>query len=1017
MESSSPGEKERVMGLEITGGDAWIAMMMSLIPIDSVLESRFQTALSDPSTSRPCETTSKVMVALLRNGLCLKTMQASNLESNFSDLICRVMNGRPEDEPRFRLPLGKDRGDIRPDGDALILYLAYAFKIRIFVFGSRTKPKVFGPTLSVSSIGIFKHEDALFSCREYLTIEASNPLANEITGPILQFPFNPAPPAASLREESRPNSNRSKFKIDEAAAKSALTEACRAVLETMIKSYIDEARKPDKVVKHGSQKESLQHSRSMSFENLKRCARVPQGVWSKALGLVQKSRPGSEGMQASDLQVVLRNNTKAIDVWREVLRLDFNRLWTAAEEKPVEQESSSSSSAPKKRKARARNRCERDSKKVKEGADDTSSSSRQETDTREAHESHGSSSTAQPSTSAVSGQGSSPSEDQKAGNSKVELRTCAVSVSLASILRPELAEHKKMIESLLNKSQMTVTAVIQELALLLEMTILTIVTGDVYGDSFGTISSNELDITTLLPSGFPIPQGVSPTMKLSTLPSMLQFTIDSNASKPRVEKTDLDMLLSQDFLQALYAYFIGPRDSDKNKQRHPLWTQIFESIKAHSNIHDHPITKEELAGLSSTIIDLISQYTTAVSNIFSGSSFDKSIEWTVRVLLRQHLAPIREHHKKTQVRTKAESKEKMVVQRKGRNRNHRCLRLFNELAKVITKDHTQAAKRVDEIKNRLFKIVHNGSANESVTDDVDMNVDIGSEMLEFGDLEGIDMSSDFGSESLEFGDLDDVDMNDDLGLETLELGDDFGGLEDFDVNSDFGSDTEDLITVEDNKEPSRRRLKILETIAKMLLLSPAIEGKVNRSWVHKSAYVGTELSDREADVIVQIVNGLRPYTPMQQPRTNGDKDEGHKSGTPHISPRAPMILVANKILRVCGYNDYTRRLCPHISSGAVYALPLPAIGIYEVLCAKKAGHFDVRDLQGDIIANNNHVSSAVNTKSLFEAFFDMTKVHDICKKNGLEFADRMTYVDAGTINILGSQLQHGLARPGYPIKD
>ncbi|KAF9355573.1 hypothetical protein BGX26_006384 [Mortierella sp. AD094] len=175
----------------------------------------------------------------------------------------------------------------------------------------------------------------------------------------------------------------------------------------------------------------------------------------------------------------------------------------------------------------------------------------------------------------------------------------------------------------------------------------------------------------------------------------------------------------------------------------------------------------------------------------------------------------------------------------------------------------------------------------------------------------------------------------------------------------------------------------------MLLLSPAIEGKVNRSWVRKSAYVGTELSDREADVIVQIVNGLRPYTPKQQPRTNGNngdgsKDEGHKSGTPHMSLRAPMILVANKILRVCGYNDYTRRLCPQISSGAVYALPLPALGIYEVLCAKKAGHFDV---------------------------------HDICKKNGLEFADCMTYVDAGTVIILGSQLQHGLARSGYPIKD
>ncbi|KAF9175611.1 hypothetical protein BGX21_006858 [Mortierella sp. AD011] len=84
-------------------------------------------------------------------------------------------------------------------------------------------------------------------------------------------------------------------------------------------------------------------------------------------------------------------------------------------------------------------------------------------------------------------------------------------------------------------------------------------------------------------------------------------------------------------------------------------------------------------------------------------------------------------------------------------------------------------------------------------------------------------------------------MSGDFGLETQQFGnleDEFGGLEDLDMNSDSDSDTEDLITVEVNKEPSRCRLKTLETIVKMLLLSPAIEGKVNWNWVLKSTYVG-----------------------------------------------------------------------------------------------------------------------------------------------------------------------------------
>ncbi|KAF9109670.1 hypothetical protein BGX27_007362 [Mortierella sp. AM989] len=262
---------------------------------------------------------------------------------------------------------------------------------------------------------------------------------------------------------------------------------------------------------------------------------------------------------------------------------------------------------------------------------------------------------------------------------------------------------------------MTITAVIQELALLVEMSILTIVSGDVCDASLGAITSNKLDITELLLLDFPIPPGVSPTMKLSILPAMLQSHIDTNSKKSRTETSDLDLLLSQDFMQALFTFFMGNK-GNKDKELRPLWSQIFEAIKTNSSIHDHSIKREELEGFIYNNRSIPRLSSTYFQDQHSTSLLSGQCELFCAIILH---------------------------------------RLFNELANDISNNFPQATKRVDEIKKHLSKVSHNALAHELPILDTD----------DFADLEDIDLSNDLDVELDDFADLGDIDLSSDFGSE------------------------------------------------------------------------------------------------------------------------------------------------------------------------------------------------------------------------------------------------------------
>ncbi|KAF9969632.1 hypothetical protein BGZ75_002709, partial [Mortierella antarctica] len=125
------------------------------------------------------------------------------------------------------------------------------------------------------------------------------------------------------------------------------------------------------------------------------------------------------------------------------------------------------------------------------------------------------------------------------------------------------------------------------------------------------------------------------------------------------------------------------------------------------------------------------------------------------------------------------------------------------------------------------------------------------------------------------------------------------------------------------KEPSRARLRSLQSVLRVLLESDNIHDQVNRAWVRKTAHKDSDFSDKECDVVAHIANVLRPYVPRRRPSTDGNKS---KASIGHVCLRAPLVLIANTVLQMTGYVDFTRRISPQISIGKPHALSFGASG-------------------------------------------------------------------------------------------
>ena len=188
-----------------------------------------------------------------------------------------------------------------------------------------------------------------------------------------------------------------------------------------------------------------------------------------------------------------------------------------------------------------------------------------------------------------------------------------------------------------------------------------------------------------------------------------------------------------------------------------------------------------------------------------------------------------------------------------------------------------------------------------------------------------------------------------------------------------------LIYIDNNivKEPPQRRLNALKAILKKILESPEPIGDT-AEWVRSKAFRQSAFSDEECNVVLKLAGLLYPYVPKKSPG---------KVSISHVTLHAPIVLIANSILRSTGYHEFTRKMAPVASTSSLHSLALGAMGVFEVFCAK-GGMFNVNDASGEILTAGGNATLPENKPAIFGAFFDLERLKMICYDHGLRFYNR-----------------------------
>src|SRR5690349_6536094 len=95
-------------------------------------------------------------------------------------------------------------------------------------------------------------------------------------------------------------------------------------------------------------------------------------------------------------------------------------------------------------------------------------------------------------------------------------------------------------------------------------------------------------------------------------------------------------------------------------------------------------------------------------------------------------------------------------------------------------------------------------------------------------------------------------------------------------------------------ETPRKRLRALQAVLKILVESPCLQKDVDVNWVRKTAHSNSNFTTNECKVVAKLANLLRPFTPK---RSYDDDEEKFKDPPAHVVLRAPLVTIANAVLR------------------------------------------------------------------------------------------------------------------------
>ncbi|KAF7728462.1 hypothetical protein EC973_006015 [Apophysomyces ossiformis] len=155
----------------------------------------------------------------------------------------------------------------------------------------------------------------------------------------------------------------------------------------------------------------------------------------------------------------------------------------------------------------------------------------------------------------------------------------------------------------------------------------------------------------------------------------------------------------------------------------------------------------------------------------------------------------------------------------------------------------------------------------------------------------------------------------------------------------------------------------------------------------KKQYKEIELTDKEAEAMVKIYGFLKPYVlaPTCEPAVDN-----------HPLINAQLVILANDIFEITGYQAYSKSISPAVKPSAVYPLVLNPLTTYEVLCHvnDELPGYDIVTPDGRVISGSAEASTY--RENIMGAFFNLGAIDHICKRHGQDFDYTMKVTSHGT---------------------
>ena len=525
------------------------------------------------------------------------------------------------------------------------------------------------------------------------------------------------------------------------------------------------------------------------------------------------------------------------------------------------------------------------------------------------------------------------------------------------------------------------------------------------------------DLARLFPDGFQLPEEFH-WIPVAPIQDGKQESIEEAAGK--TGKDELFDLLSQNHLSAMFTHFSPtpstddptssssapnppkPRIEAMSATTTSLWTQL--SAKIASSSVCAPVRGRE--GMTHTVNAHLRQSATMLENLWQGSVYAKSLDYLLRFLLRTWLAPEREKNNKDRAAKYAESKKTVKEERDAKKSNrlspshwrHSIRKLLDQLADCEGKlgrdwgeadPQNSAVHRHATLLSDLVKLATK-RPKQGIWDPQPLLP------LELS-LAPIEQEAD--------GD-DDDDWQADMEFLLDQEHEQYAQLAmdaqatpqqsahpsmDLSVTTPLqhpppSTSTAPVSSVNKPKEPSRKQLKRLQALLRILLESPSRIREYTIEQVQDAAFKDHDFTEAQLDVVKTLANQLRPFMPRRWRTEDGDAYRAH---TPHVVLRSPIVVLANAVLRATGHLDFARRIAPHVSAGDVHSLQLGPMQLFEALCSSEENHFDINDINGNPLTNVGNITSPKENKdAVFGAFFDIPKLNQICRAHGICFGNR-----------------------------